>query len=420
MKKKMIFIIIIIMTIISASVFFTLKRSDAQISFQTEEVVRTNLTESISCTGVIKLKNASVVNFQTSGTVNKVYADFNQKVKKGQVLATLDTLLFELSVQSAEATLFNASNQLTLAEKNYQDTLALFAENFKSQYDVDTARINRDSALVGVKTSLVALERTKVNLRYAVIYAPIDGMIIERNVEAGQSVASSEYNNSRSTNYLVASDTKHMEIFATVDENDISRVKQGQKVAFTVEGHQEKSFSGTVSQVRLQPLTSENVVVYTVVIEAPNPNGLLVPGMTATVDIITGERKNILAVSSGALKFQPARELVEMPESMKQNGTNAPAKDQKPPELPANTAVVWIKAVNNGKLIPVMVTKGMDSGSLTEISPVKSYTGRESLLTEGLSIITGIITTGTKKPSQQSQKSILSTMGGPGGGPGPR
>ncbi len=365
------------------------------------------------------MKNAVSVNFQTSGTVAQVMADFNQKVRKSQPLATLDKTLLKLTVQSAQANLLTAENQLTQAQKNYDDTKSLFDDKFKSRSDLDTAKINLDTARVNLQTSRITLDQAKANLNYAVIYSPIDGIVIERNIDTGQTVASSEYRTTLTTNFLLASDTSKMQIFATVDENDISRVKTGQEVNFTVQSYHDKNFSGKVNQVRLQSVVVDNVVNYTVVVDAGNPDHFLIPGMTATLTIITDSRRNILKVPNTALKFQPQDDMIKEMFKKLHNLHRSPngIKTGQFSPKSANRGTLWTYDEKNQILEPIFVKTGLNDGQMTEISEFQDKNG-SSKLDEGIHVLTGVAS-GSGNAKNSSQKSMLNSVGGPGGGPGP-
>ncbi|MGA2141609.1 MAG: efflux RND transporter periplasmic adaptor subunit [Brevinematales bacterium] len=398
--KKITAIILIIITAVSAGGYILLKSGKAKNPYEIAEIERGDLSENISCTGNLKLRNSVVVNFKISGTVAEVMADFNQKIRKGQPLASLDKTLLKLAVQTAEAGLLSAQNQLVQAKKNYDDTKFLFDKNFKSQADLDTAKISLDTAQVNLQTSRISLDSAKANLMFAVIYSPIDGIVIERNIEAGQSVASSEFNTVLTTNFFLASDTSKIQIFATVDENDISKIRKGQPVIFTVQSYQDKTFKGRVSQIRLKPVVSDNVVVYTIVADADNQDNLLIPGMTATLNIETDSRKNILMVPNTALKFQPPIEVSRLPQITGGRGM-------------ADRDLIWTYDEKTGKIRAVFVKTGLSDGQMTEIC--------SGDLKEGMKVMTGLsaVANNTKVASKSILNSVSDHGGGPGGGPPP-
>ncbi len=394
--KKIISIIFIIIAAGSVGGYILFNSGRAKNPYEIAEIERGDLSENISCTGNLKLRNSVVVNFKISGTVAEVMADFNQKIRKGQPLASLDKTLLKLAVQTAEAGLHSAQNQIVQAKKNYEDTKFLFDKNFKSQSDLDTAKINLDTAQINLQTSQISLDSAKANLMFAVIYSPIDGIVIERNIEAGQSVASSEFNTVLMTNFFLASDTSKIQIFATVDENDISKIKKGQKVVFTVQSYQDKTFKGIVSQIRLKPIVSDNVVVYTIVMDADNQDNLLIPGMTATLNIETDSRKNILMVPNTALKFQPPTEIFRLPQITGGQGM-------------ADRDLVWTYNEKTGKIRSVFVKTGLTDGQMTEIYSEE--------LKEGMKVLTGLSV--AVNNTKIGSKSILNSVSGPGGGPPP-
>ena len=281
-------------------------RADAKqdMTYRFATIDRGNLQSTVSATGTLSADRTVQVGTQVSGQVSAIYADFNDKVKKGQLLARIDPMLQQQAVQDAQAGLERAQAQLDLAKQEYDRNKQLFDSKIVTAAEFGTVRANYTVAQANVKSAGVALSRARQNLAYTNIYSPIDGIIVERNVDVGQTVAASL---SAPQLFLIANDLSQMQILASVDESDIGAIKQDQEVRFTVQSYPNRQFTGHVSQVRLQSKTQDNVVNYTAVVTVQNP-GVLLPGMTATVSFLTGSVENALTVSNAALRYRPTQE----------------------------------------------------------------------------------------------------------------
>ncbi len=242
------------------------------------------------------------VGTQVSGIIDKVYADFNDRVHKGQIIALVDTSLLKLAVTDAESNLLKALAQYEEARENHQRSVELYNRGLISKADYQPVKTSLRTAEASLAAAHAAMERANRNLKYAIIRSPIDGTVTARNVEEGQTVAASF---STPTLFTIAQDLSKMEIKAMVDESDIGQIKKDQPVRFTVQAYPQKTFEGKVKQVRVQPTTASNVVNYTVVVSADNPGNLLLPGMTATVDFIVEKKTNVTLVPNAALRFEP-------------------------------------------------------------------------------------------------------------------
>src|SRR5947207_4218886 len=284
-------------------------RADAKeaTAYRFASVERGNLQATVSATGTLNAVRTVQVGTQVSGQVSAIYVDFNAKVKKGQLLARIDPTLQQQAVQDAQAGLDRANAQLDLSKQEFDRNQALFDKKIVTAAEYGTARANYAVAQANAKSAGVALSRARQNLAYTNIYSPIDGVIVERNVDVGQTVAASL---SAPQLFLIANDLSQMQILASVDESDTGSIKQGQDAQFTVQSYPNKQFVGHVSQVRLQSKTQDNVVNYTAVVTVDNPNGALLPGMTATVRFLTGSANDALTVSSSALRFRPTQEML--------------------------------------------------------------------------------------------------------------
>ena len=314
MKKRYITLGVIIFVVL---VFVLISFKSKTVKYVTKPLKKETITQYVEASGTIKPINTIEVGTQVSGTVLKIYVDYNSKVKKGQLLAELDPSLFQANVDQSRAKLNNAKASLakakaTLAYKknNYQRYKHLFEKNYVSKDDVELAQSNYLQAKAEVSAmqaevsaASASLENNLTNLRYSKITSPVDGTVISRAVDVGQTVAAS-FNTP--TLFEVAKDLTKMQIETSVSEADIGKIKTGQKAEYTLDGYQDKIFEGEVTQVRLASTTTNNVVTYTVIVSVDNSDGFAIPGMSANVSIITGQAKDVLCTETKALKFTPA------------------------------------------------------------------------------------------------------------------
>jgi HlyD family secretion protein len=277
-------------------------------TFQLGDVTKGDIVNTVSSTGTLSAVNSINVGAQVSGTIDKLYVDFNSAVHAGQVLAVLDTTILAAAVFDARAGMLKSKSQLEQAKAEYERNKPLYDSGFLSATEFLTFKTNYDAALAAYRSADAALSRAVTNLHYATIKSPIDGTVIQRSVDAGQTIQASF---TAPTLFIIASDLKSMQIQVNVDESDIGQIKEGQDVTFSVQAYPDEKFKGKVWQVRLQPTTVQNVVNYTVVVNASNDTGKLLPGMTATVDFITNESKDVLLVPNSAIQFKPDQALVE-------------------------------------------------------------------------------------------------------------
>jgi HlyD family secretion protein len=302
MKKKTIYIGA---GIIALCVIFIISRSCSKkqhVSFETGTVKIGTVRNVVTATGTIQPVDTVSVGTQVSGVIDKIYVNYNSHVKKGQLLAELDkkTLLSELA--SAKAALDKAKADVTYQAKNYERIKILFQKGLIAQTDLDNSTNTYDQAKATLKSAENAYAKAKTNLSYASIYSPIDGIVESRLVDEGQTVAASF---STPKLFTIAKDLTQMQVYANIDEADIGQVKVGQHVTFTVDAFPDLTFNGEVTEIRLKPTTTSNVVTYSVIIKAPNPDTKLMPGMTANISIITEEAKDVLTMPSKAVRFSP-------------------------------------------------------------------------------------------------------------------
>jgi HlyD family secretion protein len=304
MKRKTIFWLIGIAVVAAvAIIFWTRNGNSKQETYQFAKIDRGDILVAISATGTLNAVTTVQVGTQVSGTLSKLYADFNSQVKEGQLLAQLDPTFLKASLSEQKANLDKATAQLNDANRNFNRATELFNKQMISQVDLDAATTTLETAQASLRQAEAARDRAEVNLRYATILAPISGVVISRNVDVGQTVAASL---SAPTLFTIANDLSKMQVTASVDEADIGQVKTGQRVTFRVDSYAERQFDGVVSQIRLSPVVAQNVVTYNVIIDVENVDQKLMPGMTATCSIEVASAKDVLRVPLAALRFTPA------------------------------------------------------------------------------------------------------------------
>ena len=307
-KLSKVWVVVAIVAIIAVAVWaFSGGKKEQQISFDTAPVASANIQNSITATGTIEPVTSVTVGTQVSGIVSKLYVDYNSVVKKGQVIAELDKTNLLSQLATAKTQLATAQSQLNYQTANYKRYQTLFQKGLVAADDYDNAKLSYRQAVEQVASAKEEVQRAQTNLGYATITSPIDGVVLSKSVEAGQTVAASF---STPELFTIAQDLTNMQVVADVDEADIGDVKEGERVSFTVDAYPDDTFEGTVKQVRQEATTTNNVVTYEVVISAPNADLKLKPGLTANVTIYTAERKGVLAVPSKALRFTPTKETV--------------------------------------------------------------------------------------------------------------
>jgi HlyD family secretion protein len=307
-KKRNIIITLGVAVIIIVGVIVLTSSKGTDTVYRTVKVERGNVSVVVTATGTLSAVTTVQVGTQVSGTIARLFADFNSVVKKGQIIAIIDTTFLRTQVEDAEASYDRAVAQANQAERDFNRTQDLFKKNLVSQADFDAAKANYETAVAQKKSAQAALNRANINLKYATIRAPIDGVVISRNVDVGQTVAASLQ---APTLFVIANDLTKMQVQANIDEADIGKIHVGQDVKFTVDAYPDQQFKGKVSQVRLQPNVVQNVVNYTVIVEVPNPDLKLMPGMTATITVSIDQREDVLKLPNLALRFQPSASELE-------------------------------------------------------------------------------------------------------------
>ncbi len=358
------------------------------------ELTKGKIENIVSCSGTLKAVGTVAIGTQVSGTISRIFVDYNDMVKKGGILANLDTALFESSVTEAEAGIMKATANFDQADANFRRNKLLYDKKLISEQEFLPFKTNLKISEASVLSAKAALKKAKTNFKNAYIRSPIDGTVIERNIEAGQTVAASL---STPTLFIIAEDLSQMQIEADVDESDIGLIQENQQVRFTVQAWPDKAFFGHVSQIRLNPITIQNVVNYTVVVTTTNDKNLLLPGMTATVDFVVQKNENVLLVPNAALKLKLRK---EMATALQKSPKSAPGlqKGKKPLRSRKMKRLLYLD--DQGILKETLVKAGITDGQLTEIQPAEKSPARE-----GMKIIIGL-----KRPQAGSKqnKSIFS------------
>lgn len=360
-------------------------KKEEDINFKEEKVALKTLQNSVTATGTIEAVTSVTVGTQVSGIVNKLYVDYNSQVKKGQVIAELDKTNLLSELNTAKANLASAQSSLNYQAANMERYKTLYKKGLVSADEYENALLTYRQAKEQVASSKENVQRAQTNLGYATITSPIDGTVISKSVEEGQTVAAS-FNTPEL--FTIAKDLTNMQVVANVDEADIGNVKEGNRVTFTVDAYPDDTFEGTVKQVRLEATTTNNVVTYEVVISAPNADLKLKPGLTANVTIYTQERSGVLAVANKALRFTPTKETV--------------GKDMKIVDCKGKNKV-W--TLNGNTLTAHPVTIGQSDGINTEITKG---------LKQGDKIVTEIVVNVPEEEEAPEQSQGLIS------GPGPR
>lgn len=356
MKRKKIIILSIaaVAVVVIVWAIFGRKSSSNSYYIETATAARGDVSNAVTATGTIEPVTKVEVGTQVSGIIDKLYADYNSVVTKGQLIAEMDKVTLQSELTSQQATYDGAKAEYEYQQKNYLRNQALHEKQLISDTEFEEATYNYAKAKSAYESSEANLAKAKRNLAYATITSPIDGVVISRAVEEGQTVAAGF---ETPTLFTIAADLTQMQVIADVDEADIGGVKEGQRVEFTVDAYPNDTFEGTVTQVRLEATEESNVVTYEVVISAHNPDLKLKPGLTANVTIYIAERRNVVNIPVKALRFVP-----DPPSGQ------APAPEQAPqPEAPANDSLktVWVQEGQAWK--PRQVKVGMNNGVNVEI-----------------------------------------------------
>ncbi|QEC42452.1 efflux RND transporter periplasmic adaptor subunit [Pseudobacter ginsenosidimutans] len=402
MKKWKWLIILLVLALVAGAVWFwKFRKKEEKLMLETELPQYGTVAISITATGTIQPVDTVSVGTQVSGTIAQVYADFNSAVKKGQLLAQLDKILLQAQVQQFSGSLQQAKSNLVYQQSNYNRQKQLLDVGAISRAEYETALYQLSAAKDNIMSAEAQLKTANRNLQLADIYSPIDGTVLSRNVSAGQTVVSSL---NAPTLFVIARDLMRMQVQAAIDEADIGNVKKGQRVTFSVDAYPEDEFEGVVKEIRLQPSISSNVVTYVTIIDAPNDQLKLKPGMTASITVYTKEANDALLVSARAIKFTPDSSLLKDYKIEGKPASHRGVRNRQEPEtdtsalrkerpkmdevsdttVKAKRAIVWLKNHN-------VITRRVIQVGLTDDANVQILQG----LTTRDTVITGIVQPGT-------------------------
>jgi HlyD family secretion protein len=430
-RRLLTFIVLAAVLIGGGFYYYRLHRTPQAPSPVTAAVTRGDVVAKVDATGTLAAVTTVQVGSQVSGTIKALHADYNSEVKKGQVVAELDPSLFQTQVEQARATLAKAQSDVDRARVELDDANAkarraqeLSDQKLISRNDLETAQTTAKQAEASVKSAQAQLTQTRaalnqnqVNLDHTIIRAPIDGIVISRSVDVGQTVAASMQ---APTLFVIAQDLAHMQVSASIDESDIGRIAAGQPVTFRVDAYPAQTFRGTVSQVRLEPKTEQNVVSYTTMIDVPNEDLKLKPGMTANVTVQIAMNENVLRVPNAALRFRPADQGAagngQGPERPQGGGATSQAR----PTATAGNGTAprafgagggdrtfgRVFVLRNGEFVPIRVRTGVSDGTMTAVV--------DGELKEGDEVVTGMLDAGVAA-QQTNTSSPLIPFGRRGG-----
>lgn len=351
LSKTMVLVVIIA---VAGAAYFYWHRSrqpTAAERYKTERLAVGDITQTVSANGTLNPVVLVSVGTQVSGTVKKLYADFNDHVEKGQILMQLDDSLFRAQVKQSEANVNSAQASLTLASANAARTRDLFAQEYVSKQELDQAEEAVKAAQAQLELSKAQLQKDRTNLGYTIIRSPVSGVVVDRQIDVGQTVAASFQT---PTLFKIAQDLRRMQIDTSFAEADVGNIREAQVARFSVDAFPDKSFKGVVKQVRLNPTTQQNVVTYDVVVSVDNPDRILLPGMTAYVNITTAQRHKVLLIPNAALRFKP-----------QENGGQSGARQGRAERQEDNRGTVYVLQDQRLKAVPV--TTGITDNRFTEV-----------------------------------------------------
>ena len=394
MKKKTLYIGAAIVIIAGGIGIFGFSGEADTIKIETARIARGNVSDIITATGALEAVETVEVGTQVSGVIEKIYVDYNSQVVRGQLLAQLDETPLRAQLDQSQASVDQAEAQVKYQKATYERYKTLIEKKLIAQSDFDLQEYNYNNAVASLKQAQSTYDRNKINLDYATITSPIDGIILERSVDEGQTVAAS-FNTP--TMFIIANDLTQMQVEADVDEADIGKVLEGQRVDFTVDAYPDMVFEGEVSQIRLQPVESSNVITYTVVITAPNPDMALMPGMTASVSFYPPEKDETLILPARALNVT-----IDQDEIKTYANTN-PEVTIEDATLKTNSdseRLIWLKSGNT------ISQRKVELGNTDEAN-YELISG----LNEGDEVLTAF----EPVKSEEESSSIFGSMPGPGG-----
>lgn len=381
--RSWIFWLLIFLGLTAAGIFAyqQLNKISPEQQYRLQAVTQGDLNQTVSANGTINPVSLVSVGTQVSGTVKKLYVDFNSKVTQGQILLELDNSMLAAQLKQTEANIHSAAASLELATANEARMRSLFAQEYVSRQELDTAVQAKKVAMAQTQVSNAALEKDRANLAYSVIRSPVSGVVVDRSVDVGQTVAASLQT---PTLFKIAQNLSKMQIHANFAEADIGNIRIGQTVRFTVDAFPNRNFKGVVNQIRLNPTTVSNVVTYDVVINVDNPEQILLPGLTAYVNIAVAERKNVLLVPNAALRFKPSNaDNTKSADASKAGSNHANGEKQSDSFKPKRdnfSGKVYV--LRQGELVPVSVSLGITDNRNTEIVSGELKVGDQLILGE--------------------------------------
>lgn len=412
MKKLKLILILLLLAAVGVAVYFIFfsENKNSVVVVSAQPATMGSIANVVTATGTIEPIQQVEVGTQVSGEVKKVYVDYNSQVKAGQLIAELDKTNLKVSVSEAQISYEKALNELNYIKKNYERQKSLYADKLISEADFDEISYKYNNAKSSLTQSKASLDKAKTNLGYADIYSPVDGVVLSKSIEEGQTVAAS-FNTP--TLFTIAQDLTKMQVEADIDEADIGQIKVGQRVTFTVDAFQNDVFNGKVVQVRLDPKVTSNVVTYTVIIEADNPDLKLMPGLTATVSIYTLEISNVLTIPESALNYKIDFELLE--KYYAQNGVK-----MERPEMPKDSASFkkrskGEKPDKRGNFVWVISNKKLERKPVTIGESDEINYQVVSGLSENDSVVTSLKSV-TKKDLAQAKSPFMQQRPNRGGG----
>ena len=412
MKKLKLILILLLLAAVGVAVYFIFfsENKNSVVVVSAQPATMGSIANVVTATGTIEPIQQVEVGTQVSGEVKKVYVDYNSQVKAGQLIAELDKTNLKVSVSEAQISYEKALNELNYIKKNYERQKSLYADKLISEADFDEISYKYNNAKSSLTQSKASLDKAKTNLGYADIYSPVDGVVLSKSIEEGQTVAAS-FNTP--TLFTIAQDLTKMQVEADIDEADIGQIKVGQRVTFTVDAFQNDVFNGKVVQVRLDPKVTSNVVTYTVIIEADNPDLKLMPGLTATVSIYTLEISNVLTIPESALNYRIDFELLE--KYYAQNGVK-----MERPKMPKDSASFkkrskGEKPDKRGNFVWVISDKKLERKPVTIGESDEINYQVVSGLSENDSVVTSLKSV-TKKDLAQAKSPFMQQRPNRGGG----
>jgi len=363
-RRRRWWLLLALLAVAGATAFALLRKpANPEDRWRTLPVERGSISQLVSATGTLQPTAQVNVGTQVSGTIIRVFTDFNQPVKAGQVLAEMDPALFRSAVKQAQANVASAQAQLALAQGNEERNRSLVQQQFIARQVLDNAVQQREAAQAAVEVARAQLDRAQTDLANSVIRSPVDGVLVDRKVDVGQTVAASFQTPNL---FVIARDLSRMEIHTSVSEADVGAVREGMPVQFRVDAQYDRRFEGKVQQIRLNPKSEQGVVTYNVVISADNGERLLLPGMTARVDIVAARRDDVVKVANAALRYRPS----EPADAGKGKGTDEPKKEATASARGERDRAPRVYRLRDGKVTPIDVKVGITDGRMTEVTEI--------------------------------------------------